>query len=438
LSKGQVIIVDEFTGRLMPGRRWSDGLHQAVEAKERAPIQQESITYATITLQNYFRLYQRLAGMTGTAKTEEDEFQKVYGLDVVVIPTNKKMVRDDQDDLVYRNEEAKWRAVTIEIVDLYARGQPTLLGTTSIENSERLSKRMSAPKLQSLARLRLLTNALDANNSISDKQRSALKLLLGRSLDDPNEMIEEAYASRWFHDHDLHAVTNASHKLNKDVRELSRIKTNVAGKSGKSLADAAKRFNLRESDLRELDSVNERDLKFAARLEERGLRLDVAETLCEEIAAHPDDLAKIAPKFGLHIELAMQVYQDLRLSRSELNEINRALIESLGEVEQVRSEFRVRSADMDAIVRRLYLRDEDITRLAKKLEVNADPFAEENAQAISEIFEVDDLQRLAEILRTGAPHSVLNAKEHEKEAGIIARRRDRRDHAGDEYGGSRR
>jgi preprotein translocase subunit SecA len=421
VSKGQVIIVDEFTGRLMPGRRWSDGLHQAVEAKERAPIQQESITYATITLQNYFRLYQRLAGMTGTAKTEEDEFQKVYGLDVVVIPTNKKMIRADHDDLVYRNEEAKWRAVTIEIVGLYARGQPTLLGTTSIENSERLSKRLTAPKLQSLARLRLLTNALDANTSLSDKQRSALKLFLGRSLDDPNEMIEEAYASRWFHDHDLRAIMNATRKLNKDVREVSRIKTNVTGKSGKSRADAAKRFNLRESDLRELENVDERDLKFAARLEERGLHLDVAETLCSEIAAHPDDLAKIAPKFGLPIDMVMQVYQDLRLSRSELIEIIRALIESLGDVEGVRSEFRVRSSDMEAIVRRLYLRDDDITRLAKKLGVNVDPFAEENAQPLNEIFDVDDPPRLGEILRSGAPHSVLNAKEHEKEAGIIAR-----------------
>ncbi len=424
VRKGQVIIVDEFTGRLMPGRRWSDGLHQAVEAKERAPIQQESITYATITLQNYFRLYQRLAGMTGTAKTEEDEFQKVYGLDVVVIPTNKKMIRDDQDDLVYRNEEAKWRAVTIEIVGLYARGQPTLLGTTSIENSERLSKRLTAPKLQMLARLRLLTNALDANDSLDDKQRNALKLFLGRSLDEPNEVIEEAYASRWFHEHDLRAVTNTSRKLNKDIRELSRIKSNVAGKSGKSLADAAKRFNLRDNDVRELEGVNDRDLKFAARLVERGLRVDAAEALCEEIAAHPDDLAKIAPKFGLQVELVMQVYQDLHLSRTELGEINRAIIESLGDIETVRNEFRIRATDMDAIVRRLYLREEDLTRLAKKLDVNVDPFAEENAQAMREIFGVDDAAghaRLEEILRNAVPHSILNAKEHEKEAGIIAR-----------------
>lgn len=421
ISKGEVIIVDEFTGRLMKGRRWSDGLHQAVEAKEKVPIQQESVTYATITLQNYFRLYKRLAGMTGTAKTEEDEFQKVYGLDVVAIPTNKPMVREDQNDLIYRNEEAKWRAVTVEIVGLYARGQPTLLGTTSIENSERLDKRLGSSKLQSLARLRLLTNVLDANDSISDKQRSTLKLFLGRSLDDPNEAIEEAFMSRWFHEYDLRAVTNAARKLGKDVRELSRLKTNVGSKTGKDLAQIAKRFNVRENDLRELDNVAERDLKFAARLEERGLRVDSAEALCQEISEHPDDLNKIAPKFGLSLDVTLQVYQDLRLSRAEWGEINRALIESLGDLEGVRDEFRVRDSDMDLLVKRLYLRDEDITRLAKKLNVNVDPFAEENAAGLLEIFQVDNSTRLAEILKSGVPHSILNAKEHEKEAGIIAR-----------------
>lgn len=421
VRKGEVIIVDEFTGRLMAGRRWSDGLHQAVEAKEKAPIQQESITYATVTLQNYFRLYKKLAGMTGTAKTEEDEFHKVYGLDVVAIPTNKPMIREDQNDLIYRNEEAKWRAVTVEIVGLYARGQPTLLGTTSIENSERLDKRLASPKLQTLARLRLLTNALDANDSISDKQRGALKLFLGRSLDDPNETIEEAQLSRWFHAYDLRAVTTAARKLGKDVRELSRLKTNVGSKTGKELAAIAKRFNVGEKDLRELDNVNDRDLKFAARLEERGLKVDAAEVLCEEISDHPDDLNKIAPKFGLPLDVALQVYQDLRLSRNEWVEINRALIESLGDVPAVRDEFRVRDDDMDALVKRLYLRDDDLTRLAKKLGVTVDPFAEENAAAMLEIFAVDNSARLAEILRSGVPHSILNAKEHEKEAGIIAR-----------------
>ncbi len=421
VRKGQVIIVDEFTGRLMSGRRWSDGLHQAVEAKERVPIQQESVTYATVTLQNYFRLYQRLAGMTGTAKTEEDEFQKVYGLDVVVVPTHKPMIRIDHPDLVYRNEEAKWRAVTLEIVGLHARGQPTLVGTTSIENSERLSKRLAAPKLQMLARVRLLMNALDTHATQSDKQRTTLKLILGRGIDDAPENYDEALSSRLFHDYDLGAVGEAMRKLKMQAGQLARIKARAAGRRGKELANVAKQFNVREGDLRELEKVGERDLKFAVRLEERQLRLDGAQALCEEIAAHPDDLAKIAPRFNLSLDVATQVYQELRLTRAEMGEINRALIESLGDVESVRDEYRVRAAEMDVIVKHLFLREDDIARLAKKMQINADPFAAENADALREIFAVGDIEPLTGILRGGVPHAVLNAKEHEKEAGIIAR-----------------
>ena len=138
----EVVIVDEFTGRLQPGRRWSDGLHQAVEAKEGLRIQRESITYATITLQNYFRMYEKLAGMTGTAATEADEFFRIYGLEVVEVPTNKPMERDDLSDLVYQSTEGKWKAVTDKIVELHETQQPLLIGTTSIEDSEFLSERL--------------------------------------------------------------------------------------------------------------------------------------------------------------------------------------------------------------------------------------------------------------------------------------------------------
>ncbi|MBC7341841.1 MAG: preprotein translocase subunit SecA [Clostridia bacterium] len=140
VKDGQVIIVDEFTGRLMFGRRYSDGLHQAIEAKEGVKIERESQTLATITFQNYFRMYKKLAGMTGTAATEEEEFRKIYGLDVVIIPTNKPMIRIDYPDVVYRTEEGKFRAVVEEIAERYAKGQPVLVGTISIEKSERLSQ----------------------------------------------------------------------------------------------------------------------------------------------------------------------------------------------------------------------------------------------------------------------------------------------------------
>jgi len=151
VKDGEVIIVDEFTGRLMHGRRWSDGLHQAVEAKEGQRIQRESVTYATITLQNYFRLYQKLAGMTGTAWTEREEFNTIYGLDVLVVPTHHPMVRADQSDIIYRSEEGKYIAVVEEIEEMHREGRPVLVGTVSIENSERLAellKRTSTCELE--------------------------------------------------------------------------------------------------------------------------------------------------------------------------------------------------------------------------------------------------------------------------------------------------
>ncbi len=135
----EVLIVDEFTGRTLPGRRWSDGLHQAVEAKESVPIQQENQTLATITIQNYFRLYEKLAGMTGTAKTQATEFANVYGLEVFEVPTNRPNVRRAEPDSIYKSEDAKWKAVTDDVVGRHEAGQPVLVGTISIEKSERLA-----------------------------------------------------------------------------------------------------------------------------------------------------------------------------------------------------------------------------------------------------------------------------------------------------------
>jgi preprotein translocase subunit SecA len=140
VKEGEVIIVDEFTGRLMPGRRWSDGLHQAVEAKENVRIENENQTLATVTFQNYFRMYKKLAGMTGTADTEAAEFRKIYNLDVVVIPTNMPLIRTNYPDVIYKTEDEKFRAVVREIKDLYQSGHPVLVGTISIEKSERLSQ----------------------------------------------------------------------------------------------------------------------------------------------------------------------------------------------------------------------------------------------------------------------------------------------------------
>lgn len=162
VKDGQVIIVDEFTGRLMFGRRWGDGLHQAVEAKEGVAIQQESKTYATISFQNYFRMYKYLSGMTGTAATEAEEFKKIYNLDVVVIPTNKPMIRIDHPDIVYKSLSAKYAAIVKDIEDRHKKGQPVLVGTTSIEKNEILS--------DLLKHKRIPHNVLNAKNHEKEAQ----------------------------------------------------------------------------------------------------------------------------------------------------------------------------------------------------------------------------------------------------------------------------
>jgi preprotein translocase subunit SecA len=140
IEDGEVKIVDEYTGRIMEGRRWSEGLHQAIEAKEGVEIREENVTLATITLQNYFRLYEKLGGMTGTAKTEEKEFVEIYNLHVVEIPTNVPVTRRDENDFIFKSKDAKWNAVAEDLVERHEKGQPVLVGTIAVETSEYLSE----------------------------------------------------------------------------------------------------------------------------------------------------------------------------------------------------------------------------------------------------------------------------------------------------------
>ncbi|MCX8052332.1 MAG: SEC-C metal-binding domain-containing protein [Armatimonadetes bacterium] len=181
---GQVIIVDEFTGRLMFGRRWSDGLHQAVEAKEGVKVEEENQTLATITYQNFFRLYRKLAGMTGTAKTEEDEFRKIYGLDVVEIPTHRLCIRKDMSDVIYKTQEAKFRGITLEVLKSYVRMQPVLVGTRSIEVSERISERLLSERLQLLGAIELLRTRLDQFKDIPNDEKNEYHALLNSKFED--------------------------------------------------------------------------------------------------------------------------------------------------------------------------------------------------------------------------------------------------------------
>ncbi len=184
VRNGQVIIVDEFTGRLMYGRRYSEGLHQAIEAKERVEVQHESQTIATITFQNFFRLYERLAGMTGTAKTEELEFRNIYGMSVVEVPTNLPVIRKDYPDVIYKTQEAKYRGILLEIIQKHAIGQPVLVGTRSVEVSEHLASRLTARMLQTLCMTRLLQERLDQRRSeFSREEREEIQATLNRKLE---------------------------------------------------------------------------------------------------------------------------------------------------------------------------------------------------------------------------------------------------------------
>ncbi len=184
VRSGDVVIVDENTGRMMFGRRFSDGLHQALEAKEGVTVQRESQTVATITFQNLFRLYNKLCGMTGTAKTEEDEFRKIYGLDVVTVPTHRPMTRVDQPDIIYKTEEAKFRGIGWEILRLYSKQQPVLVGTRSIEMSERVSSRLTADMLQKLLVMYRLRDKIEVKKDIKGEIKDDAKRIYETPLDD--------------------------------------------------------------------------------------------------------------------------------------------------------------------------------------------------------------------------------------------------------------
>ncbi|MGK2857789.1 MAG: preprotein translocase subunit SecA [Thermoanaerobaculia bacterium] len=267
VKDGEVIIVDEFTGRLMPGRRWSDGLHQAVEAKEGVKIESESQTFATITFQNYFRMYEKLSGMTGTADTEAAEFEKIYNLEVNVIPTNRPMIRADLADLVYRTEREKFQAIVDEIRELNERGQPVLVGTISIEKSEALAaqlKRTGIPHVVLNAKhhereAEIVANAgrVGAVTIATNMAGRGTDIILGGSLDnmielasrdveDANErarLVEEARAE-WQELHEQVIAVGGLRILGTERHESRRIDNQLRGRSGRQGDPGSSRFYL--------------------------------------------------------------------------------------------------------------------------------------------------------------------------------------------------
>jgi len=256
---GQVIIVDEFTGRLMSGRRWSDGLHQAVEAKEGVKIQQENQTLASITFQNYFRLYKKLAGMTGTADTEAFEFQNIYKLEVVVIPTNRPMVRKDQGDQVFISAKEKFDAVIAEIVEAHKRQQPVLVGTASIETSELLSKLLTEKDIrhevlnakQHEREAEIIANAGRAGTVTiaTNMAGRGTDIVLGGSLEAELHGVEdEAQRAKikadWQQRHDAVKAAGGLYVIGSERHESRRIDNQLRGRSGRQGDPGATRFYL--------------------------------------------------------------------------------------------------------------------------------------------------------------------------------------------------
>ena len=265
VTNGEVVIVDEHTGRAMPGRRWSEGIHQAIEAKEGVRIQNETQTLASTTFQNYFRLYSKLSGMTGTADTEAFEFRQIYGLDVVVIPTHKPMIRKDHNDLVYLTIDEKYDAIVEDIVDCMARGQPVLVGTASIESSERLSAELTRRKIEH--------NVLNAKQHEREAEIVAqagrpgavtiatnmagrgTDIVLGGNweaevarLDDPTEEQIEAARTEWQRRHDQVIEAGGLHIIGTERHESRRIDNQLRGRSGRQGDPGSTRFYLSMED----------------------------------------------------------------------------------------------------------------------------------------------------------------------------------------------
>ncbi|MCG7903264.1 preprotein translocase subunit SecA [Candidatus Thiodiazotropha endoloripes] len=262
VKDGQIVIVDEFTGRTMPGRRWSDGQHQAVEAKEGVEIQKENQTLASITFQNYFRLYDKLSGMTGTADTEAFEFQQIYGLEVVVIPTNQAMVRDDMGDLVYLTPEEKYDAILEDVQDCVKRGQPVLVGTASIETSELVSgllekakvphKVLNAKHHEQEAAIVAQAGVPGAVTIATNMAGRGTDIVLGGNLDteletlgeNPDPATVEDYKAQWKKVHKQVLEAGGLHVIGTERHESRRIDNQLRGRSGRQGDPGSSRFYL--------------------------------------------------------------------------------------------------------------------------------------------------------------------------------------------------
>jgi preprotein translocase subunit SecA len=314
---GEVIIVDEFTGRTMPGRRWADGLHQAVEAKEGVPVREENQTVASITFQNYFRLYKKLAGMTGTADTEAPEFLQIYGLEVVVIPTHKPMIRKDASDLVYLTQADKFKAIIEDIRECVQRGQPALVGTTSIETSEYLSgllqkdavphQVLNAKQHEREAQVVAQAGRPGAVTIATNMAGRGTDIVLGGNLEaelaalDPKDQAgREAMRAEWQTRHDQVLAAGGLHIIGTERHESRRIDNQLRGRSGRQGDPGSSRFYLSmEDNLMRIfgdPTRTQRLLKMAGMREgeviESGMLSKQIEKAQRKVEAHNFDIRK--------------------------------------------------------------------------------------------------------------------------------------------------
>lgn len=264
IKDDQIVIVDEFTGRLMVGRRWSDGLHQAVEAKERVPIQQESKTLATISFQNYFRMYEHLSGMTGTAATEAEEFRKIYKLEVVVVPTNKPMVRQDLSDVIYKTLRGKYGAIVEEIGECHQKGQPVLVGTTSIEKNEIISEYLKRKKIphkvlnaknhEKEAEIIAKAGEPGAVTVATNMAGRGVDIVLGGALPDKKSgMTSDKWQTtneykKWKETHEKVIKAGGLHVVGTERHESRRVDNQLRGRAGRQGDPGSSRFYLSMED----------------------------------------------------------------------------------------------------------------------------------------------------------------------------------------------
>ncbi len=339
---GQIVIVDEFTGRAMPGRRWSEGLHQAIEAKEGVEIQAENQTLASITFQNYFRLYDKLAGMTGTADTEAYEFQSIYGLEVAVIPTHRPMIRADHHDLVFLNQDDKYNAIIEDIQDCNQRGQPVLVGTTSIESSERISKALQKAKIrhevlnakqhEREAGIIAQAGRPGAVTIATNMAGRGTDIVLGGNFD--VELAEhgddlpadkrEALREEWQKRHDAVLEAGGLHVIGTERHESRRIDNQLRGRSGRQGDPGSTRFFLSLDDSLLRIFASDRVSGMMQRLGmqegeaiESGMVSRVIENAQRKVEAHNFDIRKHLLEFD---DVANDQRRVIYAQRSELLE----------------------------------------------------------------------------------------------------------------------